>query len=248
MGANPHRDARRKRDAQASVTVFVCVSCRRAVEGGETFERPGARALRDVLQEQLSEAGAGDITVTRHGMPRRLQAALHASPSRAPAAGPTSSATSIPLSTQATSSTPSSPTGAPATASCRGRSARRVSGKGVVARIPPLGFVQPEPESRMTSIAKVPCSIVTGFLGAGKTTLVRNVLAERLGAAARRHRQRVRRRRHRRRDPQRLRGRRPVARIASSSCPTAASAARSPTISCRRWKACSPSPIRPSTS
>lgn len=28
----------------------------------------------------------------------------------------------------------------------------------------------------MTEIAKVPCSIVTGFLGAGKTTLVRNIL------------------------------------------------------------------------
>jgi cobalamin biosynthesis protein CobW len=28
----------------------------------------------------------------------------------------------------------------------------------------------------MTDIAKVPCSIITGFLGAGKTTLVRNVL------------------------------------------------------------------------
>ena len=28
----------------------------------------------------------------------------------------------------------------------------------------------------MTSIAKIPCSIVTGFLGAGKTTLVRHVL------------------------------------------------------------------------
>src|SRR5258708_24042479 len=28
----------------------------------------------------------------------------------------------------------------------------------------------------MTSLAKVPCTIVTGFLGAGKTTLVRHVL------------------------------------------------------------------------
>jgi cobalamin biosynthesis protein CobW len=28
----------------------------------------------------------------------------------------------------------------------------------------------------MSDIAKVPCSIITGFLGAGKTTLVRNVL------------------------------------------------------------------------
>ena len=28
----------------------------------------------------------------------------------------------------------------------------------------------------MSNLAKVPCTIVTGFLGAGKTTLVRNVL------------------------------------------------------------------------
>src|SRR3954470_20637681 len=28
----------------------------------------------------------------------------------------------------------------------------------------------------MTSLAKIPCTIVTGFLGAGKTTLVRNLL------------------------------------------------------------------------
>ena len=31
------------------------------------------------------------------------------------------------------------------------------------------------------SIAKVPCTIVTGFLGAGKTTLVRNVLQHATG-------------------------------------------------------------------
>ena len=29
----------------------------------------------------------------------------------------------------------------------------------------------------MTSLARVPCTIVTGFLGAGKTTLIRHVLA-----------------------------------------------------------------------
>ena len=28
----------------------------------------------------------------------------------------------------------------------------------------------------MSALAKVPCTIVTGFLGAGKTTLVRHVL------------------------------------------------------------------------
>jgi cobalamin biosynthesis protein CobW len=31
----------------------------------------------------------------------------------------------------------------------------------------------------MTSLAKVPCTIITGFLGAGKTTLVRHVLEKR---------------------------------------------------------------------
>lgn len=29
----------------------------------------------------------------------------------------------------------------------------------------------------MTSLARVPCTIVTGFLGSGKTTLIRHVLA-----------------------------------------------------------------------
>jgi cobalamin biosynthesis protein CobW len=29
----------------------------------------------------------------------------------------------------------------------------------------------------MNSLARVPCTIVTGFLGAGKTTLIRNLLA-----------------------------------------------------------------------
>jgi cobalamin biosynthesis protein CobW len=33
----------------------------------------------------------------------------------------------------------------------------------------------------MTALAKVPCSIVTGFLGAGKTTLVRNILQNAAG-------------------------------------------------------------------
>ena len=48
--------------------------------------------------------------------------------------------------------------------------------KGVIARVPPLGLRATRSGDAMTDIAKVPCSIVTGFLGAGKTTLVRHIL------------------------------------------------------------------------
>src|SRR6187200_1500384 len=39
----------------------------------------------------------------------------------------------------------------------------------------------PTPASTSTSAARVPCTIVTGFLGAGKTTLIRHVLAHAQG-------------------------------------------------------------------
>ena len=41
---------------------------------------------------------------------------------------------------------------------------------------PAAGLRATRDGERMTSIAKVPCTIVTGFLGAGKTTLVRHML------------------------------------------------------------------------
>ena len=80
-------------------------------------------------------------------------------------------------------------------------------------------------------LAKTPVTIVTGFLGAGKTTLIRHLLGQRRRAAARAHHQRIRRRRRRRRPAQGLRRRGLPARRRSSNSPTAASAARSPTIS-----------------
>ena len=47
--------------------------------------------------------------------------------------------------------------------------------RGLIARVPPIDF---EEESEMSvSLARVPCTIVTGFLGSGKTTLIRHVLA-----------------------------------------------------------------------
>ena len=58
------------------------------------------------------------------------------------------------------------------------------------------------------SLARVPCTVVTGFLGAGKTTLIRHLLENASGKRLAHHRQRVRRCRHRRRDPEGLRRRR----------------------------------------
>ena len=59
----------------------------------------------------------------------------------------------------------------------------------------------------MTASAKIPATIVTGFLGAGKTTLIRHLLRERRRPPARADHQRVRRRRRRRRHPESLRRR-----------------------------------------
>lgn len=55
-------DAQTERAAPPAVTVFVCVSCGRGVEGG-AIDRPGA-ALVDELSSRLHAAGAGDVTVT----------------------------------------------------------------------------------------------------------------------------------------------------------------------------------------
>ena len=72
--------------------------------------------------------------------------------------------------------------------------------------------------------------------------------AQRQRPAPRPHHQRVRRDRRRRRDPAGLRHRRPARRTTSSSWPTAASAAPSPTISCRPSRRCSTGRSRPTTS
>ena len=51
--------------------------------------------------------------------------------------------------------------------------------RGLIARVPPLIFKRLTDEP--TPLARVPCTIVTGFLGAGKTTLIRHVLANAQG-------------------------------------------------------------------
>ena len=55
--------------------------------------------------------------------------------------------------------------------------------KGVVSRTPPL--VRPSPEGSDRMLAKTPVTIVTGFLGAGKTTLIRHFWPTPAGAGSR---------------------------------------------------------------
>ena len=54
--------AQSERAALPAVTVFVCVSCGRATDGG-ALERPGA-GLVEALSSRFAAAGAEDVTVT----------------------------------------------------------------------------------------------------------------------------------------------------------------------------------------
>lgn len=63
MSANPHNGEAEGVTRSLRVTVFVCVSCRRVREEAGTVDEPGA-ALVGELEQRLAAAGAADITVT----------------------------------------------------------------------------------------------------------------------------------------------------------------------------------------
>jgi predicted metal-binding protein len=65
MSANQLKSAEapETHNAVARVTVFVCVSCRPGGDAAGTPDRPGAE-LAEVLARRLAEADAGDVTVT----------------------------------------------------------------------------------------------------------------------------------------------------------------------------------------
>ncbi|MDP1911002.1 MAG: DUF1636 domain-containing protein, partial [Hyphomicrobium sp.] len=49
---------------EATVTIFVCVSCRRSLgDAEESFDQPG-RGLVDMLQARLRDRGQASVTVT----------------------------------------------------------------------------------------------------------------------------------------------------------------------------------------
>jgi cobalamin biosynthesis protein CobW len=166
--------------AERAATIYVCVSCRRPLDGGgDAFDQPGSQLVA-ALEKECKERGASEISVepveclavckrpctisvTAKGkwsyLIGDLDPLVHAREIVDAAIAYSRSDNGIvpwkerPLSFQ----------------------------RGVVARVPPFGFKQPLqeeliPGGSMTSLAKVPCTIVTGFLGAGKTTLVRHVL------------------------------------------------------------------------
>jgi predicted metal-binding protein len=45
------------------VTIFVCVSCRRTLHDGQSYDHPGEE-LVPALESRLKDAGAGNVTVT----------------------------------------------------------------------------------------------------------------------------------------------------------------------------------------
>jgi predicted metal-binding protein len=47
----------------ARVTVFVCVSCRSGADAAQACDRPGVE-MAEMLARRLRETGAGDVTVT----------------------------------------------------------------------------------------------------------------------------------------------------------------------------------------
>ena len=50
--------------AEAPVTIFVCVSCRRSLgDAEESFDQPG-RGLADTLKARLADGGQTSVTVT----------------------------------------------------------------------------------------------------------------------------------------------------------------------------------------
>ena len=99
----------------------------------------------------------------------------------------------------------------------------------------------------MQTLAKIPTTVFTGFLGAGKTSLIQNLLRN---AGGRRIALIINEFGDVGVDRELLLGCSDAAapRTTSSSWRTAASAARSPTISCRPCSACWRACRRPSTS
>jgi predicted metal-binding protein len=138
-------EARETQNAVARVTVFVCVSCRPGADGAETPHRPGAE-LVGVLDSRLGAAGASDVTVTSVEClavcKRPCTIAITAEGHWTYIVGDLDPAQHVDEIISAVLAYRRSPNGIVPWAE------RPVPfRKGVIARVPPLGFVQPETET-----------------------------------------------------------------------------------------------------
>ncbi len=154
-----------------AVTIFVCVSCRRRLgEDDESFDQPG-RGLADAIEARLQGDGQARLAVTAVDClavcKRPCTVAFSGADKWTYLIGdldPESHVDEIVVGGQ----------------KFRGVGERHRSLAGAAGVLPQgrdraRAADQSQGEA-MSALAKVPCTIVTGFLGAGKTTLVRHVL------------------------------------------------------------------------
>jgi predicted metal-binding protein len=156
---------------EAEVTVLVCSSCRRA-DDPEAELRPGS-----LLAADARRAAAGTGVLVRHvaclGNCRRgLSAAIFRTGSWSYVFGGLGPESGADLVAGARLFATSTDGFMPFRA--RPESLKR----GLVARIPNPDILKELPMGDLSrnDLTRVPCTVVTGFLGAGKTTLVRHVL------------------------------------------------------------------------
>ena len=137
-----HAKRTKTRDVEAatSMTIYVCITCRRAGDP-EDGVRPGlllARETARAARRHRRHRAAGQV-------PRQLQPRLAAPPSGATAPGPMCSAGSMRRrDAEALIEGAQAVRARAATGSCRGAGAPKCLKRGLIARVPPIDFVEEE--------------------------------------------------------------------------------------------------------
>ena len=155
-------------------TIYVCITCKRA---GEPETRTASRRASRRRQPNARRRQA-EITVRRlrclANCTRGPSAAMRCNGSWTYVFGGLDAANAAPWS-KAHAFLPARRDGI---LPWRGRP--DILKRGLIARVPPIDFEEVDLYEH-APLARVPCTIVTGFLGAGKTTLIRHVLANAQG-------------------------------------------------------------------
>ena len=131
---------------EPGATIFVCVTCRRAIEGAaEAFDQPG-RALAARLADEIAAKGATELKVEPVEClavcKRPCTIALAGDNRWTYLIGDLDNAAHVEEIVQAAQAYARSENGI-----VPWKERPQTFRKGVIARVPPLGFVQPEPET-----------------------------------------------------------------------------------------------------